>query len=112
MAESEKSNPHIQAVEAALEQWQDNRLISREDIRVWYEFNNYLVNLAEADGWTYDGQSFTKKEPMSTLVVRGTHGNIPHVAFTSGRTATECMRSFLRKMREGWLEWSVDRYRQ
>jgi len=111
MTESGKNPRHLEEVSKVLKAWTDHRLISSADIDTWYRFVVYLVNLAEDDGWVYDGHSFTVKVPMSTLVVRGTIDGIPHVVFSSGRTTTHCMRAFLRKMDEGWLEWQVDRYR-
>lgn len=111
MTESGMNSRHMQEVIKLLEVWTDSRIISAADIETWYRFNVYLVNLAEQDGWVYDGHSFTVKHPMSTLVVRGTIDGIPHVVFSSGQTATHCMRAFVRKMGEGWLEWQVDRYR-
>lgn len=105
------NSPFLEHFEQALEQWQDERVLSREDIRVWFRFHMYLVNLSEADGWTYDGHSLRMGEPMCLLVVRATFDGVAHVAFSSGRTPTGSMRAFLRKMEEGWLEWQVDRFR-
>lgn len=106
-----RSTPHLEHFEEQLQQWTDERIVSRGDISVWYMFNEYLVNLSEEDGWEYTGHSLTKGLPMSRLVVRGRIDGIHHVVFSSGRTPTGCMRAFLRKMKEGWLEWQVDRYR-
>lgn len=104
-------NPYLENLGKALEQWTDNRVLSHEDLRAMVLFDVYMLNLAEADGWSYDGHSITIALPMSRLVVRGTLDGIPHVVFSSGRTTTACKRAFLRKMEEGWLEWQVDRYR-
>lgn len=106
-----KDSPHIEAFKTALEGWTDERFVSREDLFALARFSLYLVNLAESDGWTYDGHSFSVGAPMSRLVVRGTVDGVPHVVFSSGRTTLACVRAFLRKMDEGWLEWSVDRFR-
>ena len=112
MSGNGKNNPHIKHFEEQLGQWTDEPIVSQEDISVWYRFIEYLVNLSEADGWVYTGHSLTVGTPMSRLVVRAEIDGIHHVVFTSGRTTTGCMRAFLRKMHEGWLEWSVDKYRQ
>lgn len=106
-----KDTPHVAEFDKALEAWTDHRFISRENIRDLARFNMYLVNLAEDDGWTYVGHSLSVETPMGRLVVRGTLDGVPHVVFTSGRTPMEMVRTFLRKMDEGWLEWSVDKYR-
>jgi len=106
-----RESEHVQQFEGALETWTDQRFASQENIHDWAMFFLYLVNLAEHDGWVYDGHSITNGAPMCRLVVRGTVEGVPSVVFTSGRTPTGCVHTFLRKMREGWLEWSVDRFR-
>lgn len=111
MSESVRNGSHMEDFRTQLGQWTDERIVSKEDISVWYMFIVYLVNLAEEDGWVYDGHSFSSGVPMGRLVVRGTLDGIPHVVFSSGRTTTASMRAFLRKMQEGWLEWQVDKFR-
>lgn len=104
-------SPHIEEFLKALGGWTDERFISRAQLEDLAMFNLYLVNLAEADGWVYDGHSLKIGQPMSTLVVRATMEGTAYVVFTSGRTTTGCIRAFLRKLREGWLEWRPDRFR-
>lgn len=106
------NNEYLERFEEALKGWTDERFITREDIRTLAMFNLYLVNLSEGDGWVYDGHSFKVGSPMCTLVVRGSLDGVPHVVFSSGRTTTACMRAFLRKLAEGWLEWQVDKFRR
>lgn len=103
--------PHLEAFQQSLESWTDQRFISREELEAVAMFTMYLVNLLESVGTTYDGHSLRIGAPMSLLVVRGTIDGIPHVAFTSARTTAACMRIFLRKLDEGLLEWTVDRFR-
>ena len=111
MTKHDRNSPHLEQLEAQLEEWVDGRIVSRDMVSVWYRFHEYLVNLAEADGWQYDGHSLKVALPMSTLVVRGTVDGVAHVVFSSGKTTTDCMRAFLRKLEEGWLEWQKDRFR-
>ena len=105
------SFPHLEQFDESLKGWTDERFISREDVRTVAIFAEYLVNLLEAEGASYDGHSLRIGTPMCLLVVRGTIDSIPHVAFTSARTPTACMRIFLRKLDEERVEWTVDRYR-
>ena len=105
------NTPHLVEFRKSLQGWTDERFASKRDIEGLAMFSLYLVNLAEADGWHYDGHSFKMKSPMSTLVVRATIDDIPHVVFSSGRNHTACVRAFMRKLEEGWLEWVVDRFR-
>lgn len=105
-------NPHVDGFREALLGWTDSRFVSRDELYALTMFAKYLVNLAEADGWTYDGHSWKEKAGMGTLTVRGTVEGIPHVVFTSGRSYAGSMVIFLRKLEENWLEWVLDRYRQ
>lgn len=104
-------NQHLSAFKTSLEGWTDERFISREDIRILAMFSGYLVNLSHLDGWQYDGHSFKIGVPMCCLTVKATIDDTPQVVFTSGRTYTACVRHFLRKLEQGWLEWRNDRYR-
>lgn len=107
-----KDSRYIAEFDKALEVWTDERFLSRQALRDLAMFNLYLVNLAEEDGWVYDGHSLKVGAIMSTLVVKATIEGVPHVVFSTGRTTTGCVRAFLRKMEEGWLDWVADRYRQ
>lgn len=102
---------HLAALDAALENWRDERFISRTHVRAVAIFSEYLVNLSEEAGWVYVGHSFKVATPMCILVVKADIEGIPHVVFSSGRTYTGCVVAFLRKLEEGWLEWQKDRYR-
>lgn len=104
-------NPHLAALDAALDGWTDERFASRIQVESLCMFSLYLVNLAEDDGWVYDGHSFKVATPMSVLTVKATIDGTPQVVFTSGRTHTGCIVAFVRKLREGWLEWRPDQFR-
>lgn len=107
----DSNGQHIEQFRESLEDWTDERFISRQQLEALAMFSMYLVNLSEDDGWQYDGHSFKIGEPMCCLTVKATRGGLPQVVFTSGRTYTGCIVAFVRKVREGWLEWRDDRYR-
>lgn len=104
-------SPHLEEFEQALARWTDERFVSREQVRALSMFSVYLVNLAEREGWEYDGHSFKVASPMSVLTVKATIDGVPQVVFTSGRTHTACVQHFIKKLEQGWLEWRADRYR-
>lgn len=106
------NSEHVKQFDEVLATWTDQRFVSREQIHDLAMFALYLVNLAEAQGWHYDGHSFKENGRFCCLVVKSTIDDIPHVVFTNGQSYTGCVRTFLRKLGEGWLEWVVDRYRQ
>lgn len=107
-----KDNGHVAQFRESLEGWTDERFMSK--IQVWAAamFLMYIVNLAEADDWQYDGHSLKVGTPMCTLTVKATIEGTPQVVFTSGRTTISCVRIFIRKLEEDLLEWQPDRYRQ
>lgn len=106
-----KDSEHVVGFEKSLESWTDHRFISADELRDLAMFFLYVVNLAQEDGWVYDGHSLKYGQQSSMLTVRGTIDGVPHVVFSSGRTPMGCVRAFLRKMDEGWLEWAKDRFR-
>lgn len=105
-------NPHVKRLDESLKDWVDERFVSKAEIRALAMFSVYLVNLAEQDGWQYDGHSFKVGVPVSVLTVKATIDGIPQVVFTSGWTHTACVQTFIKKLEQGWLEWRNDRYRQ
>lgn len=102
---------HVERFGEALEEWTDQRFVTREQIHDLAMFTVYLVNLAEGAGWTYDGHSLSLGNPTSRLVVRGTVKGVPSVVFTSGRTTMECIHVFMRKMKADLMEWTPDKFR-
>lgn len=104
-------NQHLAGFEKALQAWDDQRFITRDDLRALAMFNMYLVNLLEAQGYSYDGHSLNIKTPMCLLVVRGTSDGVPQIVFTSARTPIGCIRIFVRKVEGEMLEWRPDKFR-
>lgn len=101
---------YVKEFEKALGKWDDHRFVSAEDIRTLAMFSLYLVNLADAAGWTYKGHSWKESEYLGCLVVKGIVDSVPSVVFTSGSTYTASVRIFLRKLEEDFLEWVPDKY--
>ncbi|GAG87875.1 unnamed protein product, partial [marine sediment metagenome] len=102
---SVRDNGHLAEFEKALEDWVDERFVSRDMLRALTMFSVYLVNLSEADGWQFDGYSYKTGIPMGCLTVKATIDGVPQVVFTSGRTHTGCVVVFMRKLDLGLLEW-------
>ena len=106
-----KDGEYLAQFYVSLDDWTDERFISKQELQALAMFNLYLVNLSEEDGWVYDGHSFKVGTPMCCLTIKATIDGIPQVVFTSGRSNTACVKAFMRKLKEGWLEWRNDRYR-
>ena len=106
-----RDSEHVAEFEKALAAWDDHRFLTADQLRDLAMFSLYLVNLAEADGWEYDGHSWKKALPLGCLTVRATVEGVPSVVFTSGRTYTGCVSIFLRKLAGDMLEWRPDKFR-
>lgn len=106
-----RETEYVERFEEALEEWTDERFVSRDDIRSLAMFSLYLVNLAEHEGWAYYGHSYKVGQPMGVLVVKATIDKTPVVCFNSGSTLCACVRIFLRKLEGGMVEWRHDQYR-
>lgn len=104
-------NKFVEEFDKSLEAWTDSRMVSRDQVRAMTMFLLYLVNLADEDGWTYDGHSWKESSYLGCLVVKATCDGVPSVVFTNAATATAAMAIFLRKMEAKVLEWVPDRYR-
>lgn len=107
-----RDSEYVKQFRTAVEEWTDERFLSRRQLFAGAMFLLYLVNLADEDGWSYDGHSMKVGVPMCMLVVKATIEEVPYVVFTSARTTMGCVVTFLRKLEEGLLEWREDRYRQ
>lgn len=106
-----KNSAHVQAFEHSLEAWTDSRFLTREQVRVLAMFTMYLVNLADDNGWQFDGYSWKESSYLGCLVVKATVDGVPSVVFTNAATAVAGMGIFLRKLDADLLEWVPDKYR-
>lgn len=103
---------YLKQFDQAVEGWTDERFLSRKELDALGRFFQYIVDLAEDDGWRYDGHSMKVGSPMCVLVVKATMGDAPVVVFTSARSATGCVVTFMRKFDAELLEWRDDQFRQ
>ena len=107
-----RGTPHTEQFDLALQGWTDERFISRDYIRAVAMFGVYLVNLAEADGWSYYGHSWKEGVGMGCLVVKATREGTPQVVFVNARTYIGSIVTFLRLLDVAQLDWRDDKYRQ
>ena len=105
-------NPTLGEFDKALDDWVDERFITRKEIKSAAMFLMYIVNLATHDGWVYCGHSWKESEYLGCLVVKAVKDDTPQVVFTSAKTYTDGIAIFLRKMEEDRLQWVPDKYRQ
>jgi len=94
----------------ALEVLDPDGPVTRSDVWTLYRFAEYKVNFLERDGLTWRGESFKNNGWSVLLVVKVSEGKTPLVAFVTERSATACMRVFLRKLEEHTINWVPDKY--
>lgn len=102
---------HLEELDQELESWTLSRFITKKEMRGVYRFTKYLVNLGDANGWTYDGHSYREGTPMGLMTVRGTVDGTPMISFVSGRGLLECMGIFGDLAELDALQWRPDQYR-
>lgn len=97
-------------VEPTFDGWTDHRLLSLDEAAamVWYFV--YGQNVFSQFGRDWTGCSFRQDETSCLLVSRSTIDGRRQVAFTTGRTPTDCVRVFCRRFRAGEVEWYDDKY--
>ena len=105
-----RDNPTLQAFEQILEKWTDVRFLSREDLRTFYMYDMYLVNLMDDEGLVWRGHTYKNGSPLGLLVVKAVIDNSAVVCFINGKGPLTCKRIFLRRLAEGTVEWREDRF--
>lgn len=105
-----RNSETIERFEESLQDWTDERFVSREQLKTMAMFHLYLVNLADHQGWVYRGHSWKESQYLGCLVVKAVVDDIPSVVFTNAKTSTAAMRIFLRKLEGDFLEWIVDKF--
>lgn len=84
---------------------------SRRDLLAWYYFATKCIHTLVKPGWSFDGCSLSQKGNMCLLVQKATHEGTPLVAYTTGRTPTDCVRIFCRRWLQERVEWHSDKFR-
>lgn len=99
-----------EAIEKELEKLDEVGPLSREDVRTWFLFHEYSVNLLADEGLVIRGTSFKDRGWSHLLVVKVAREGIPLVGFFTERSPTTCMRAFLKMLRDGRVEWREDKF--
>jgi hypothetical protein len=97
-------------VEASLEQWDDQRLLDRDDLRALIWMSNYTPSILSEVNASFRGFSYRYEGFMPLLVVKATINDVKVVQFINGREFTETWRMFFQRVERGELEWREDRF--
>lgn len=97
-------------VQAALEQWTDQREIHADDLEDVLVFILHLRTVLVKLGMTCQGFQCRQKNGQTLLTVKAHESDTPLVAFVTGPNPTGCMRRFLSLFEQDKLPWTRDRY--
>lgn len=100
-----------ESVKQTLSGWTDHRLLDKEELTAMLLFLVYGQNVYSQFSADWTGASFSQSESTCLLVARRVENGIPQVAFCTGRTPTDCMRIWWRRLRDDTLTWTRDKYR-
>lgn len=88
----------------------DRRYFTTEEVQTLYMFEKYLVNLLEARGVEYRGQSVKYGIPMCLLVLKGRVEGQNVVAFINGLSILGCKKIVVQQLLRGVVAWRDDRF--
>lgn len=110
MSKENRGNGFLGQIEGMCAVWPEEGKVTREEVADLLWFFIYGQNVLSQLGRDLRGYSFRQRETTCLLVVRSSLGDTQQVAFTTGRTPTDCVSIFRRKWDEGTCQWSLDKY--
>lgn len=100
----------IYELEAAMEQWSDNRVIHVDDLEDLLLFLLYMPKVFSQSQMRFAGFSCRQKQGQWLLTVKATENSIPLVGFVTASTPTGCVTQFVRLLENDRLHWAKDKY--
>lgn len=97
-------------VQAATEQWTDERMKEGQDLDDLLIFWVYLPNVLSQLGFRYKGYQLRQTRDSWLLVVKVTDGTVPLVVFETAGTPMGCIRMFVRQLNDDRITWNKDKY--
>lgn len=97
-------------VEAAIEQWEDKRVIDDQDLEDLLYFCIYAKRVFSQNGWEFQGWVCRQQGEQVVITVKAKEGDTPLVAFITSQTTISGIRQFWRLWEDDRLRWSRDKY--
>lgn len=98
------------AVAAAVEQWEDQRVIETDDLEDLLTFFVYGRNVLSQNGMRLAGFSFRHKQDQTLLSIKVRENGTPLIVFITGPTPMGCVSRFLSLADTDRLAWVRDKY--
>lgn len=97
-------------LEAAMEQWTDQRVITAPDLEGLILLHVYVQEVLSQNGLRFKGVSFRQKVDQWLLSVKAREGDTPLVVFVTANTTTSCVSRFWNLFEDDRLGWVRDKY--
>lgn len=101
---------YLYPVQAAMEQWEDGRVIGQVDLENLLLFLLYMPKVLSQMGIQMKGFVSRQKQGQTLMSVKAKEGDTPLVVFVTSDTTIGCMVRFLDLMENDRLTWVKDRY--
>lgn len=100
----------IYAVQAAMEQWSDQRVILADDLEDLLLFWRYVPNALSQLGMRLLGFQLRQRDGQYLLTVKVAQGSTPLVTFLTAASTMGCVRLFVSQLDDDRLSWHRDKY--
>jgi hypothetical protein len=100
----------IYPLQAAMEQWTDQRVISAEDLEDLLLFVLYMPKVTSRMGVKLQGFTCRQKQGQYLMTIKAKEEGVPLVVFITGESTIGCMSRFLNLWERDRLSWTKDRY--
>lgn len=97
-------------VDEVLEQLPLEGPLTKDDVKVWWQWHVQIVNILEELGYYYRGESWKNQGWSTLLVLKVVLDGVPLVVFYTERDPTACMRGALRNLAAGTVAWRDDKF--
>lgn len=101
---------YLGPVQAALEQWTDQRVIEDADLESLLLLACYGRSILFKNGYILKAWGVRQKGDQQLLHVKVTESGTPLVVFLTGETTTSCVRRFWDLYEDDRLTWVRDKY--
>lgn len=109
-AQMEIPTEYTYEIDAAMEQWTDQRVIHSDDLADLLLFHLYIPKVTSQLGTKILGYTCRQKNGQTLMAVKAREGDTPLVVFVTAASTIGCMSRFVVLLEEDRLTWVRDKY--
>lgn len=106
----ELTQEYLYAVQAATEQWTDQRVIDSVDLENLLLFWVYGPKVLSQSGVQFRGAVFRHKGDQTLMTVKAQENGTPLVVFVTSQNPISCVSRFWDLLEDDRLVWRKDKY--